>query len=109
LLDRWHERYGVDLAGYTKLGAAVCVVFDGPVTFRVNENKVTAPDPMEVFEYFRSNESRLILSVRETPPEVLVSMIDVTSPIEELRWALEKYRGDARIGQRYFDVKYDLS
>jgi hypothetical protein len=102
LLDRLRERHK-DLGDHSSLAAAICVVHDQPLSQRVNENKADAPDPIEIFEYFKPARR----SIGAMPPEVLTSVVDVTASIEDLRWAGKKYAGDSDVGKRYFDVKYD--
>lgn len=96
-----------DLNDLAPLAAAVCVVHDKPLRQNVNENKVEAPDPVEIFAYFKSQRGSMAMPIASMPPELLISVVDVTSPIEELRWAAQRFGGDPNVGRRYFDVKYD--
>jgi hypothetical protein len=102
LLNRLRAKH-TDLNNHAALTAAICVVHDQPLSQRVNENKVDAPDPVDLFEFFASSRRAAM------PPELLISIVDATSTIDELRWASKKYAGDAKVGDRYFDIKYDTS
>jgi hypothetical protein len=102
LLDRLRDRHP-DLGDYPALAAAICVVHDQPLSQRVNENKAEAPDPLEVFDYFKPARR----AIGGMPPELLISVVDVTASIDELRWAGKQYAGDSEVGKRYFDIKYD--
>ncbi len=95
------------LETFGALAAAVCVVFEEPLHYDINENRVNSPDPVALFGYFVENERALVFNPRNMPPDVLIYLVDVTGTIDELKWALRKHRGDRRIGARYFDIKYD--
>lgn len=107
LAARLARERGAHLEKYATLAAAVCVVHDEPLEHRVNENRAAAGDPVEIFDFFRASEGASLMGIRAMPAELLVYVVDTTAPIEEMKWAQGKYRGDRRIGQRYFDVRYD--
>jgi len=109
LLDRLREKYGDELGPLAGLTAAVCVVHDRPYRFRINENNVQAPDGVAIFEYFRANQKSMVFPIAKVPPELLLTIVDVTSGIDELEWARKKYAGHAKVGDLYFDVKYDYA
>lgn len=109
LLDRLRTKDGADLNRLASLAAAICVVHDKPLTDQVNENKATAADPVLIFEYFKSHEKSMLLPIAKMPPELLISVVNTTASIDDLNWALKKYGGDPKVGQRYFDVKYDYN
>lgn len=110
VLGGLRERFGDEtVARYPALVAALCVVHDGqePFARRVNENRATSPGPGALFEYYTSNERRMLFGVRTVPPELLVFVVDAAASIDELAWALDKHRGDRAVGQRFFDISYD--
>ena len=109
LLGRLRQRYGDKLNKYPGLTAAVCVVHDRKLQRSMNENKVTAPDPVEVFDYFMRNEARLVFPVSRMPTELLVYVVDVTATPEELQWALQKHAGNGNVGALFFGIKYDYA
>ncbi|MCE7973392.1 MAG: hypothetical protein DYG92_03560 [Leptolyngbya sp. PLA1] len=96
------ERAG-EVDRFPSLAAAVCVVFDRERTWEFGKS----PDAIEIFDYFTSNDSRLLLSTRETPPELLVHVVDSLVGADQLAWALDRYAGDRQIGKRYAQVTYD--
>jgi hypothetical protein len=99
-----HEK---ELETYAQLAAAICVVHDRPMTRKVNENRRTAADPVAIFEYYVANEKAMYFGVRNVPAELLIWVVDTTSSIEEMTWALKKYGRDDMVGKRFFDIKYD--
>jgi|GEM_PF-1611759 len=88
---------------YPALAAAVCVVFDRERAWEFGKS----PEALEVFDYFTANDSRLLLSTRETPPELLVHVVDSLVGADQLSWALDRYADDRQIGKRYAEVAYD--
>lgn len=100
-------RYGDAVDRYAQLATAICVVHKKPLTRRVNENQVKAPDPMALFEYYMANDERMMFGVRHMPADLLAFVVDSTSPIEEMRWALGKYAGHRNVGELFFTIKYD--
>ncbi|MFI4882243.1 MAG: hypothetical protein ACIAQU_06625, partial [Phycisphaerales bacterium JB064] len=110
VLGDLRQRFGDDkIARYPALTAALCVVHDGkqPFARRVNENRATSAGPEALFDYYTSNERRMLFGVRDVPPELLVFVVDAAGSIDELRWALERHAGDRAVGQRFFDISYD--
>lgn len=93
------------VAEYPNLAAAIALVWDKPPSF----GRAERPDPVELFDYFAGNAKKLVFDLRTTPTELLVFMVDTAAPVSDLRWALEKYSGDRRIGRVYFDVPYDTA
>lgn len=85
------------------LAAAVCVVFDRERAWEFGKS----PDALEVFDYFAANDARLVLSTRDTPPELLVHVVDSLVGAEQLVWALDRYADDRQVGKRYAQVTYD--
>lgn len=89
------------------LAAAVCVVHDAPLVRTFNENRATAVQPVDIFEYFVKNEKRLGFPVGKLPTQLLIYVVDTTATIQEMTWALERYQRDLNIGKRYEEIKYD--
>ena len=108
LLNRLRGKYGDTLDDYASLAAAVCVVHDRKISRRINENLVAAGDPLEIFSYFRRNERKMLFGVRDVPAELLVYIVDSTSPINEMQWALSEYSGHKKIGSEFHNIEYDL-
>ena len=110
VLSALRDRFGDDAVGrYPALVAALCVVHDAekPFSRRINENVARSPGPGALFEYFTTNERRLLFGIRDVPAELLVFVVDAVGTIEELRWALERHQGDRAVGRRFFDIAYD--
>ncbi|MFO0861124.1 MAG: hypothetical protein U0570_11245 [Phycisphaerales bacterium] len=100
---------GKRLDRFATLGAAICVVHDREVTTRANENTVKADDPVKLFGFFADNAERFPLGLEGVPPQLLVYVVDTTAKISELEWALNAYKANRSIGERYFDVQYDYN
>ena len=92
---------------FPALAAAVCVVHDTPYSRSINENRVESPAPLDIFDYFVRNNERLSNDLSEMPAELLVHVVDVTEPIEQLEWALATYGRFPQIGDRFFEIDYD--
>src|SRR5205807_3987797 len=80
---------------------------DKPLERHINENTAKGADPIEIFDYYVKNESRMYFGIRNVPAELLAYVVDTTASVEEMGWALQKYAGDKEVGKRFFDVKYD--
>lgn len=106
LLERMHEERGEQIVRYPELTAAIVAVHSIPLRRRFNENSAEAPDPIALFDYFVKHEQRMFFGLR-IPPEWLVHVVDTTTSIEEMEWAVRRYAGDAVVGARFFDVDYD--
>lgn len=107
VLDTLRQTQPDRLPRYANLAAALCVVHDQPLVRRVNENRVTAPEPTALFKYFIRHESRMRFDLKRMPPVMLTWVVDATAGIEEMQWALKHYAGDRAVGRRFFDVEYD--
>ncbi|MBX3373866.1 MAG: hypothetical protein KF817_08525 [Phycisphaeraceae bacterium] len=107
LLDRFRRERGDRLEAWAPLVAAICVVHDRPFSRRVNEQVTLAPDPVALLDYFTAHAGSMVFPLRSMPAETLLHVVDVTSSIDELRWALRQHRADPDIGRRFFDVGYD--
>jgi hypothetical protein len=109
LLNRLRTERPKQVAAYANLTAAICAVHARPLVRHTNENKSTAADPIAIFDYYVANEKAMFFGVKNVPAELLAWVVDTTASIEEMQWALDKYAGDAAVGARFFDVKYDYA
>lgn len=96
-----------DVARYPRLAAAVCVVHDRRWTRQINENRVTAPDGLEVFDYFVRNARSMQNDLASMPSLLLVHVVSVTESIDQLEWALRTYGRHPSPGRRFFEIRYD--
>jgi tetratricopeptide (TPR) repeat protein len=107
LLDRMRVRGGDKLEEYATLVAALCAVHDRGLSRRVNENRVSAPKPMRILDYYIRYADDLETDIHTMPPQLLTYVVDVTTPIEELEWAHGRFGGTRAIGPLYFKIRYD--
>ena len=107
VLDQLRERSGDKLDDFANLAVATCVVHDEPLVQYVNENRPEAKDPVAIFEYFVRNEKRLLFPVRDMPPTLLVWVVDCTAPVDDMEWALARYKNQPNVGQRFDEITYD--
>ena len=103
------DAFGEKLETFPGLAAALCVVHDRKIQRHVNENKVYGTDPVALFRFYTANEKQMLFGMRDVPGSLLVWVVDSTSSIEEMTWALNEYHGDRAIGRRFFDIKYDYN
>lgn len=109
LLDRLRETRGKQLEEFASLTAAICVVQDRPLERAMNENKVKSADPLAIFDYYAQNEPRMFFGIKPVPAELLIYVVDTTAQVDEMNWALANYANDAKVGARFFDIRYDYS
>ena len=107
MLQTLREARGPLLEKYANLAAAICVVHARPLVRHINENQVKAVDPLQIFDFYVKNESRMFFGIQAVPAELLVWVVDTTASIDEMNWALAKYAGDRKVGARFFDIAYD--
>jgi hypothetical protein len=107
LLDKLREQRGDKISEYDNLTAAICLVHYRKRTIQANENQATSADPVDIFDYYVSNESRMFFGIKNVPAELLIYVVDSTASIPEMRWALAKYAFDKDVGKLFFDIKYD--
>jgi hypothetical protein len=95
---------------FPDLAAAVAAVHDIDTGFhrRLNENEVYGPEAIEVFDFFYRSRRGLAIDPKRTPAELLVFVVDVTSPIVDLRWAQNAYQRTPDPGLCFFEVDYDF-
>ncbi|MDX2116737.1 MAG: hypothetical protein SFY96_00985 [Planctomycetota bacterium] len=89
------------------LAAACCVVFDEPQAEHLNENTVTAAPVTDVFAFLADTSRYMAYNPKNTPAELLVYVVSVTSPIDQLKMVESKFRGNVALPARYTDVVYD--
>lgn len=109
LLDRLRRKYPAAVEKLPNLAVAISLTHDKKIDVKLNENKVTSTDPLALFEFFSSNESRMFFGLRNVPVELLVHVVNTTASVQELQWALDRYAGRQMIGTVFFDVPYDWS
>jgi tetratricopeptide (TPR) repeat protein len=107
VLRKLKGAFGERLAQYPGLTAALCWVHDGKYKRHINGRPVTLHDPVKLFAYYAEHRSRMIFDVKSMPGELLVWVVSVTRPVEELRWSLARYQGKTAIGRAFFDIEYD--
>lgn len=105
--DKLAAAYPTKIEEFAGLAAACCVVFDETVEDQLNENLVKAPPVEDVFGFLVRSAPAMVLDPRQLPVELLVYVVDATSPINELAFVEARYRKDTALGRRYFDVVYD--
>ena len=109
LLDRLRRERPKQLNHYANLAAAICVVHEEPFERGINENKAKSADALAIYDYYVKHEGAMFFGIKPVPAELLVFVVDTTASVEEMQWALEKYAGDAKVGGRFFDIKYDIA
>ncbi|MCC5828800.1 MAG: hypothetical protein JJU36_05075 [Phycisphaeraceae bacterium] len=109
LVLRMIDRFGDRVAGYANLAVAIAVVHDQPLVKRLNENTARASDPLDLMAFYIANERAMMFGVRDVPPELLIHVVNTTASVDELTWALRRYRGDQKVGARFFDIRYDYT
>lgn len=109
LVDRMRQRFGNQVVTLTNLSVAIAVVHDRPLVHRVNENTAQAGDPLDLFAFYLTNRQAMLFDIRRMPPELLIYVVDSSASVQEMTWALQRYRGDRQVGRRFFDVKYDFA
>jgi len=108
LLDRLREARGDQPAKFPALTAAICLVHDRRFQREFLGYRLRSPDPQAIFDYFVANDGKLLRSTRALPPELVMYLVDTTSPIDEMSWALKNYAGNRYVGRLFFDVRYDV-
>ncbi len=107
LLDRFRRERPEQAAAYPELAAAICVVHDRRLVQNVNENSAEAPDPIALFDYYVGNARKLNFDPGELTPRLLVHVVDAAASIDELEWALQRYRRNRQVGRTFFEIRYD--
>lgn len=94
---------------FANLAAAICAVRDRPLAMRLNENAVQAAPAPDVYEFFVATNGGGAWPVTNTPPELLVFVVDAAASVQELAWAQSRYFKDAMVGNRYQEINYDIN
>ena len=94
------------LAEFAPLTAAICVVHDTPTPHPRHGG--VGVEPALLFDHFAKNVKAMEFDPRTIAPELAVFIVDVPVSMEEMQWALEKYKGDRMIGRHYHSVPYDI-
>lgn len=95
------------VASFDNLAAAICVVHDRPFSRRINENTATSMEAAAILGYYADHVREMDLDPRVVPADLLIYVADTTASTEEMVWALEQYRRNTDIGQRFFEIEYD--
>ncbi len=98
-----------DFESFANLAAAMCAVRDRPLAMQLNENAVIAAPAADVFEFFVRTNGSGAWPVKNTPPELLVFVVDAAASVDELAWAQSRYFKDAMVGNRYQEINYDIN
>ncbi len=104
-----HRKLGPMVAAYPNLTAAICAVLYKPLLMHINENTVHSPNPVALFKYYVRYQRAMYFGIRNMPARLLIYVVDSCSSIRSMTWALNKYHGDAMVGQLFFTVPYDYS
>lgn len=107
LLDRLRKERAERASRLPGMTAALVAVRDQPLELHINENAVTAPDPVALFDYFAESEGSMALSLSAGAPELLAFVVDAACQPDDLRWAARRFPENRDVGQRFFDVRYD--
>lgn len=106
VLESLADSRGVEpVVKLSSISAALCVVHDAPSSHPAHGQ--IAPNPLEIFDHFAAHQGRMIFNLQSLPPELAVYLVDVAVPMNELKWAFDRYTGDSMIGRHYHDVPYD--
>lgn len=118
LFAQLYETHGAILDRYAQLAIATVVVWDQPGAVidqrgRVSWTKTNLPEnplgAIENFAYLVDAERYMQGRIEYLPWEVLVYVVNHRTPLDERKWALQKYL-DHRVmfGKCYHDVPYDF-
>ncbi|MBO6512752.1 MAG: hypothetical protein JJ974_02155 [Phycisphaerales bacterium] len=105
------EQRGELIEQYPTMSSALCVVHESPFGYsrQINENTVKAPSVLEIFDYFVKHSGRLPVHPNRLSPALLVHVVDMTERPEQSGWALNRYRANPGIGDRFFEIQYDYA
>lgn len=104
------EHRGELVEKYPTMSSALCVVRESPTgyTRRINENVVKSSESLEVFDYFVEHAGRLVVHPDRLSPALMVHVVDMTEDPQQSEWALNRYRTNPGIGDRFFEIQYDI-
>ncbi len=109
LLDRLRRERPAQLDRFPELAVALCVVRDKPLHVQLNENRVKAADPVDLFDYFTGHERQMFYGLRGVPVELLCYVVDTVASPAELTWAADHYTGTRDVGRLFFTIDYDTA
>jgi len=103
------ESRGKTVEEFATVSSAICVVHDqmGDYTRQINENRVGSPSRLEIFDFIAGNAQRMPVKPNSLSPALMVHVVDMTETPEQSVWALNRYRGNMKIGDRFFEIEYD--
>ena len=103
------ESRGAAVEEFATVSSAICVVHDqrGDYTRQINENRVGSPSRLDIFDFFAGNARRMPVKPNSLSPALMVHVVDMTETPEQSAWALNRYRGNMKIGDRFFEIQYD--
>ena len=91
-----------------ELAAAIAVVDDAPVVMQINENLAQGCGPLPTFDHFVASEKKMLFGLKNIAPELLIYMVDIAAPQNEMEWALRTYAGNRAVGELYDKIEYDF-
>ncbi len=91
-----------------ELAAAIAVVDDAPVVMQINENIAKGCGPLPTFDHFITSEKKMLFGLKGIAPELLIYMVDIAAPQDEMQWALRTYAGNRAVGSLYDKIEYDF-
>jgi hypothetical protein len=109
MLGRLVREREAEVERLPNLAAAIAIVHKKPLVQQINENKVRAADPVALFDYYAANETKMEFGIKGMPVDLLVYVVDTTSSIAELNWALKNYARNRNVGELFFNIKYDYN
>ena len=93
---------------FPELAAAIAVVDDAPVVIQINENIAKGCGPLPTFDHFITSEKKMLFGLKGIAPELLIYMVDIAAPQDEMQWALRTYAGNRAVGSLYDKIEYDF-
>jgi tetratricopeptide (TPR) repeat protein len=109
LLQDFQERHGNELNRYATLTTALCVVHDQRLHRGVGGDVPPPASPQALYDFFTNNERRMLFPIRLTPPALLIYMVNSNVSIQEMLWALNRFQGNNRVGELFYEITYDES
>ncbi len=106
LLKELRAKRGKLVAQHPTVAAAICVVHDEPMVRDINENRVSTDDPLKIFDFYVSNQKKLVYDIKTVPANLMVYMVDATVPKKDQQWALSRYAKKPKIGRRFFEITW---
>lgn len=107
LLDKLRKERGAAVERLPNLAAAIAITHGGGLRVYVNENTASASDGLAVLDYYVANERRMMFPIRSMSTDLLTFVVDWAAGVDEMRWALEQWQGNQRVGDLYGRIMYD--